>query len=213
MIRDRDRTPLPELAQIRIGGHTRSAFLVRASLAAAASVGLGAVTPLTRNALAQGTSDIAVVNYALTLEYVEAAFYAQALRSVAGMSADVRRLVVELRDNEDQHVEVLVGVVENLGAKPVEVPSLDFGGAFADEAAFLRLAAAFEDTGVEAYNGAAPLIDEVSILAAAGSIVQVEARHAALIRLERGEMPAPRAFEKASSMDEVLETVGRYLRR
>jgi len=207
-----DQIVVPELAQIEIRGHTRSAFLVRASLAAGAAMGVGAVTPFTRRALAEeGGGDVEVVNYALTLEYLEATFYAQALKQVKGMSADVKKLATEVRDNEDEHVTALSKTVEDLGDAPVEAPKVDFGQAFASEDAFLKTANIFEDTGVSAYNGAAPMIGSGDVLGAAGQIVQVEARHAALIRLTRGKPPAPKAFDEASKMEEVIEAVNPFL--
>ena len=69
-----------------------------------------------------------------------------------------------------------------------------------------------EDTGVSAYNGAATLIKSVDVLAAAGGIVQIEARHAALIRLARGKSPAPLAFDKASEMASVLNAVKPFIK-
>jgi hypothetical protein len=208
-----NQTVVPELAQIQIQGHTRSAFLVRASLAAGAVLGVGAVTPFTRKALAQsGGGDVEIVNYALTLEYLEAAFYAQALKDVKGMSADVKELATEIRDNEDEHVGALAATAKDLGGEAVKSPKVDFGKAFASEASFLKFANIFEDTGVSAYNGAAPMIESVDVLGAAGSIVQVEARHAALIRLKRGKAPAPKGFDKASSMEDVLKAVGPFVK-
>ena len=81
----------------------------------------------------------------------------------------------------------------------MKAPNVDFGNVFTSEASFLKIAKTFEDTGVSAYNGAAPTIKSGDVLAAAGSIVQVEARHAALIRLTRGKTPAPEAFDPAST--------------
>ena len=88
-----------------------------------------------------------------------------------------------------------MATIKQLGGKPVAAPGVDFGKAFANEESFLELAQTFEDTGVSAYNGAAPEIESTEVLAAAGSIVQVEARHAAAIRLLRGENPAPMGFD------------------
>jgi hypothetical protein len=56
------------------------------------------------------------------------------------------------------------------------------------------------------------MIASVEVLAAAGSIVQVEARHAAMIRLARGKAPAPSAFDKASQMDSVLAAVKPFIK-
>ena len=69
-----------------------------------------------------------------------------------------------------------------------------------------------EDTGVSAYNGAAPSIESVDVLVAAGAIVQVEARHASLIRLTRNKPPAPLAFDKASEMETVLKAVKPFIK-
>lgn len=201
----------PELAQVEISGTTRGAFLLRATMAAGAIVGVGGLSPFVGGALAQGgKGDIDILNYALTLEYLEAAFYARALGSV-NMSRDVRTLAEEIGSNEEEHVDALKAAVESAGGTPVKKPGLSFGGAFANEKTFLRFANIFEDTGVSAYNGAAPMIRSADILAAAGSIVQIEARHAALIRMQRNRPPAPRAFDKASSMEAVLKAVKPFL--
>jgi rubrerythrin len=203
----------PELAAIEIHGHgmTRSALLVRATIAAGAVYGASAVTPFVTRAMAQG-GDLEILNFALTLEYLEAAFYAQALKDTPGLSSDVKKLAKEIRDNEDEHVDALKSTIEGAGGKAVKAPKVDFGGAFKSEKSFLKLAQTFEDTGVSAYNGAAPQIEKVEILAAAGGIVQVEARHAALIRLSRGETPAPDAFDKTLETQEVLDAVGPFVK-
>jgi hypothetical protein len=202
--------PQPELANIEVHGTTRVQFLTRATLAAGAVYGASAVTPFVRSALAQ-SSDADVLNFALTLEYLEAGFYTAAVKQVNGMSADVMKLAKELRDNETAHVDALRTAIKGAGAKPVAEPMADFGNAFSSEAAFLKTANTFEDTGVSAYNGAAPSISSTEVLAAAGSIVQVEARHAALIRLARGKPPAPKAFDEASTKNEVLTAVKPFL--
>jgi hypothetical protein len=89
---------------------------------------------------------------------------------------------------------------------------VDFGDAFASEKSFLKLAQTLEDTGVSAYNGAGPAIKSADVLGAAGSIVQIEARHASLIRLARGKTPAPAAFDKTLSTDEVLAAVKPFVK-
>jgi hypothetical protein len=202
---------VPELATVEITGMTRSAFIVRGAMAAGATYGLGAVSPFVSGALAQGGGDVEIVNFALTLEYLEAAFYTEAAKKVPGLSGELAALVAEIRDNEVEHVDALTATVKQLGGKPAAVPGVDFGGAFASEGAFLKLANVFEDTGVSAYNGAATGIESVEVLAAAGGIVQVEARHAALIRLARNRPPAPLAFDKSSTVDEVLSAVKPFI--
>jgi len=205
----RDPQPAaPELAAIEIHGMSRSAFLVRSALAAGAVYGAGAVSPYVRGSLAQsGGGDVGILNFALTLEYLEAAFYAQALKDTPGLSGDIKKLATEIRDNEDEHVDALTAAIKGAGGKPVKAPGVDFGDAFASEKSFLKLAQTLEDTGVSAYNGAGPSIESAEVLGAAGSIVQIEARHAGLIRLARGETPAPDAFDKSLTTDEVLEAV------
>ncbi len=94
----------------------------------------------------------------------------------------------------------------------MKAPEVDFGDAFASEDSFLELAQTFEDTGVSAYNGAAPNLESKDLLATAGGIVQVEARHAGAIRLLRGELPSPEAFDVTLTEDEVLKAVQPFIK-
>jgi hypothetical protein len=193
----------PELAGVEVHGMTRSAFILRGTLAAGAVYGLGAVTPFVGEALAQsGGGDIGIVNYALTLEYLETAFYRGAPKR---LSRDVASYVKQLGEEESQHVDALTATVKQLGGTPAPRPTFSFPGG--GEAAFLRLAQTLEDTGVGAYNGAAPQIQSREVLAAAGSIVQVEGRHAAIIRIQRHQEPAPLAFDKPLTQSAVLAAV------
>ncbi len=203
--------PAGELAAIHVNGVTREAFLVRATLAAGATYGALSATPYIAKALAKGTSDVDILNYALTLEYLESAYYTEGIKQVKGLAADELELVKEIRDNEDAHVEALAATVKGLGGTPAAKPTFDFGAAFASPEAFLKVANTLEDAGVSAYNGAGPLISSKEVLAAAGSIVQVEARHAALIRLARGKPPAPQSFDAASTMDAILKKVAPFI--
>ncbi len=203
----------PELAAIEIRGMSRSAFLARSALAAGAVYGVGAVSPFVTGSLAQsGGGDVEILNFALTLEYLEAAYYTQGLKDTSGLSGDIKKLATEIRDNETEHVDALTAAIKGAGGKPVSAPGVDFGGAFASEKSFLKLAQTLEDTGVSAYNGAGPAIQSTDVLGAAGSIVQVEARHAGLIRLARGETPAPDSFDRALTTDEVLEAVQPFVK-
>ncbi len=188
----------------------RSAFLVRSTLAVGAAYGASAVSPFVGSALAQ-SGDVDILNFALTLEHLEAAFYTEGVKS-AGLSADTLKLARELRDNETDHVDALTKAISSAGGNPVAAPGVDFGDATKSETAFLKLAQTFEDTGVSAYNGAAPSISSPEILAAAGSIVQIEARHAALIRLANSVTPAPDAFDRALDKDAVLKAVMPFIK-
>jgi hypothetical protein len=210
---NRTPVPTPELAAIAVEGLSRGAFLTRGALATGALLGGSAVGPFVRRALAQeGGGDVDVLNFALTLEYLEATFYGRAIGKGRNLSSDTRRLVREIHANETAHVEALRSTIKQLGGRAVEAPKVGFGDVFTNERTFLQLAQTLEDTGVSAYNGAAPQIRSTEVLAAAGSIVQVEARHAALIRLMRDETPAPAAFDPALDKQNVLDAVTPFIR-
>jgi rubrerythrin len=197
----------PELAAVEVENMGRSTFLVRGALAAGALYGAAAVTPMVRKAFAQSSmGDIDILNFALTLEYLEAAFYQEGAK-VPGLSSDVAGYVKTFGEQEQEHVDALTATIGDLGGKPVKAPKVDFGDAFSSQDAFLKLAVVFEDTGVSAYNGAAPAIESKDLLATAGSIAQIEARHAAVIRLAAGDEPAPEAFDPTLTEDEVLKAV------
>jgi rubrerythrin len=203
----------PELAAVDIQGMTRQSFVLRGALAAGAVYGVGAVTPFVREAIAQGSDgDVEILNFALTLEYLEAAFYKEALSKTKGLSGDAKTLVQTIGENENEHVTALTKAVKDLGGKPAAVPKVDFGDAFSSQKSLLKLAQTFEDTGVSAYNGAAPQIQAKEILASAGSIVQVEARHAAAIRSLNGNPITDGGFDKALKMDQVLKAVQPFVK-
>jgi len=203
----------PELAAIKVHGMTRESFLLRSTLAGAAAYGTLSATGLVTKALADsGGGDVDILNFALTLELLETEFYVQAAKQVKGLSSDESKLTKELRDNEQEHVDALTATIKKLGGKPAAKPQFDFGGAFGNRATYLKTANTLEDTGVSAYNGAAPSIKSGEVLGAAGSIVQIEARHAALIRLARSKSPAPQAFDEPSDMAKVLKAVQPFIK-
>ena len=203
----------PELAAVEVEGMSRSAFMVRGALAAGAAYGAAAVAPFVGKALAQGGGDVEIANFALTLEYLEAAFYAEAVKQVEGMSRDVQALAEQLASDESEHVDALTALIKKSGGKPVAQPKVDFGNAFSSEASFLKLAGTFETTGVGAYNGAAPKIRSKEVLNAAGSIVQIEGRHVALINLKRGKSITPSgAFSKPLRRNTVLTAVKPFIK-
>ena len=194
---------------IEVIGHTRSAFLVRGALATGSLYGAGAVGSFVTRAFAQGgAGDIDILNFALTLEYLEAAFYKEGLKT-AKLSGAAKKLATEIADHEQQHVDAITQTIKKLGGKPVAAPGVKFP--FTDQKSFLKLAQVFEDTGVSAYNGAAPMISSKEVLGAAGSIVQVEARHAAAIRLLNGDNPSPAAFDPTLSKKQVLKAVKPFI--
>ena len=202
-----------DLAAIEIKGHTRQAFILRGAVAAGSVYGLATVGPFVREAIAQGGGgDVEILNFALTLEFLEATFYEEALRKTSGLSSEVNELATTLGENESEHVAALTSTIKDLGGKPGKKPAVDFGKAFASKDAFLETAQTFEDLGVGAYNGAGELIRAPKVLEAAGSIVQVEGRHAGAIRLVRGEQIAPSAFDKGLEMQEVLDAAKPFIK-
>lgn len=188
---------------------TRSEVLAKGALAVGSVYGALAVGPYVRRALAMsGGGDVEILNFALTLEYLEAKFYAEA-KSRAKPKGELKSLVDLLAEDEQQHVEALTATVKQLGGKPVAEPKFNFD--YSGTGGFLKLAQTFEDTGVSAYNGAGPLIESKEVLAAAGGIVQVEARHAAAIRLQNSEEPAPAAFDTPLDEKQVLKAVEPFI--
>ena len=178
---------------------TRASFL--------ALVGAGLTAP---RAFGDARDDLSVLQFALTMEYVSAGLYREALKAVPDLSADTKRVVEHLRDQEVEHVDALRGTITDAGGKPNDRPRLDFGSAMASEAAFLKLANTLEDTGVSGYNGAAPQFESEDFVAAFASIAQIEARHAALVRLVREKPPAPLPIDKASNQQAVRSAFGPY---
>jgi rubrerythrin len=203
-------TAAPGLEAVQIHGLTRSSFILRGAVAAGSVYGATMVSPFVRQAFAQGGGDVEILNFALTLEYLEAAFYKESAK-ISGLSDQAVALVQDFGNAEQQHVDALTNTIMQLGGKPVKAPGVDFGS-LSNEAAFLKLAVAFEDVGVSAYNGAAPAIKSTEVLAAAGSIVQVEARHAAAVRLLSKQDPAPNAFDETLNTNQVLKAVKPYVR-
>jgi rubrerythrin len=197
------------LAGVEIHGMTRSAFILRGALAAAGAYGAGAAGPFVSRALAQtAAGDVAILNFALTLEYVEAAFYKAALAN-ANLRAKLKSLATQIGQNEQAHVQALSQALQQSGASSVKAPKTSFP--VKDEASFLRLAVTFEETGVSAYNGVAPRFKSPDLLVTAGSIVQVEARHAAALHNVANQSPSPNAFDKTLAPAQVLPRVKPFI--
>jgi rubrerythrin len=168
--------------------------------------------------------DVPLLNYALTLEHLENAFYRDGLDEfseselmhadvLSAFSQSVRMEVPEylatVGDHEAAHVEALSATVEDLGGTPVSEAEYDFG--YATPSEFLAVAKALENTGVAAYAGAAPKVVDNDILAAAAGIHSVEARHAAFLNLVNGDVPFPNVVDEAKSIDEVLEIASGFI--
>jgi rubrerythrin len=181
---------------------SRGAFLAGSIASSAALLGLAAENA---DAKRQGSAkrDVAILNYALTLEYLQAAFYTEAerLKALQGRTAQAARRVGSV---ERAHVAAFQKV---LGRKAVKRPSFDFQGVTEQPKAFLKTAVAFEDLAVAAYGGQAARLHAKSAIAAAVSIHSVEARHAAWMRYLFGVNPARTAFDKPRSAPEIKRIV------
>src|SRR5579884_3284762 len=202
----------PALGAVEVHGMSRASFILRGAITAGAVYGATAVGPYVGNALAaSGSGDLDTLNFALTLEYLEADFYAHKAKSV-GLSGEAKSLAALIAGHEQQHVDALVKAIKGAGGTPVKKPTFAFP--VSDQASFLNLAYVLENTGVGAYNGAGPSLKTPAYLAAAGSIVQVEARHAAAIALLVGKAITPDGgFDKPLSRPQVLAKAGPLIKK
>jgi hypothetical protein len=188
----------------------------RKFLRAAVVVGVGsslvAFSSRDRLAVADATAnDLEILNYALTLEYLEADFYTRGVEGGVLSGRDLE-LVTPIRDHEQEHVDVLTSTVKSLGGKAAAKPKFKYpSGTFDDKAKFLATASVFEELGVTAYHGQVARVDDGDILAAAASIAGVESRHAAVIADMIDGNPFPSPFEKNKPMSDVLKAAGQFI--
>lgn len=183
-------------------GDTRRGLMKKTALAGGAMIGggsiLGAIVAGEASAAGKGRppasfgkGDIGILNYALTLEYLEAAFYNEALafhrktNFIKDRQTEVFLKTV-VRD-ENAHVKALKKV---LGSKAVAKPKFDFKGDNKSEKKFVNASFIFENEGVHAYSGQAFNVKSPKVLAAALSIVTIEARHASVIGLIKNARPS-----------------------
>jgi hypothetical protein len=170
-----------------VSGDTRLSFLRKGAVAGGAALSGGAILSalIPSTALAKGAppssfgkGDIGILNFALTLEYLERAFYNEA--TAKGKISDPKTrtfLKITTRD-ERAHVAFLK---KALGKHAVKQPKFNFHGIPADPAKFAATAYVLENTGVHAYLGQAGNIKTPAYLLAAASIVTIEARHSGAI--------------------------------
>jgi hypothetical protein len=197
----------PELAAVEVHGMSRASFILRGAMTAGAVYGASAVAPFVSSAFAATSStDLDILNFALTLEYLETDFYKHKALTV-GLSGEAKTLAALFAHEEQQHVDALTQAVKGGGGTPAKKPAFVYP--VTDQASFLKLAYTLENVGVGAYNGAGPSLTDKALLAAAGSIVQVEARHAAAIGLLTNQAVTPNGgFDKPLTKSQVLAAAG-----
>lgn len=203
-----------------VDADTRLGFLRKAGLGLGAAMSGGAVlSALAPAAMAAGSGrppasfgkgDIGILNYALTLEYLEASFYAQAVRGVSFSDPHLKALAVKIASDEATHVAFLK---KALGRHAVKEPKFDFGSAASNQSTFTATSQALENTGVAAYFGQGFNIISKSYLADAISILTVEARHAGAIGFYNdptAKAVSPEgAFDKPKTASQVLSIVNK----
>ena len=220
------------------GGHTRAGFLRKAGIGGAALVGGGALLGVPSAAFAGHADkipDADILNYALTLEYLEATFYAEALGSsgttgvparaatfdrrditrakqLARLGGRIRKSAYghlsDIRDHEITHVEFLRG---QLGAAAVGPCIFDFSAALGSVGSFLSTSQLLENTGVMAYDGAIRYVDAGDALQAGAQIATVEARHASYLNLINGASPFPSPFDQGKKPSEILAAASPFI--
>ena len=202
-------------------GLDRASFFKKAGVAGAGAVaGASLFGPFLANAEAAISSrrskanDVRILNFALTLEFLEAEFYRQAVKNNAFRNAEFREFGVVVAGHEATHVKFLRGALRTAAVKK---PRFDFKDTVTNADKFAATAQVLEDTGVRAYLGQVANVSQRGVLKAAGTIATVEARHAAWIRFLNGggaanattaQKPAPRSFDRPASERTILSAVG-----
>lgn len=200
------RSFLKYAALVGVGG----ALVASGTTALAAASPSPSASPADSGSSQFGTGDIGILNYALTLEYLEAEFYQKGL--AANILGDDAKYVTPIAAHEAAHVQALTATLQKLGATPATKPTFKFPDTtFTDKATFLKTAVTFEETGVKAYHGQVTLIKDAAILGAAASIAGVESRHAAVLNYLAQMPPVPNPVEQHATMDETLTAIKPFL--
>lgn len=185
-------------------GHTR-ADLLRGALVGGGALLAACAAPASASAASSRARDASILNFALTLEELQAAFYTEVERNRV-LRGELKRQADTVGGHERAHVRAFRDV---LGSKAIKRPHFDFGGATEGSDAFRRTAVAFEDLAVAAYKGQAPHIRSRAYLASALAIHSVEARHAAWIRRLAGKPPVAGPFDEPVSRPAATRIVAR----
>jgi len=201
------------LAEVDVGGMlaetasavsagTRASFL-RRCLGAAAGVGALLTATDAEAAIAATKNDVAILQFDLVLEYLQAGLYTEAERLDA-LTPSTLAWARVVGAHERAHVRAIKSL---LGRKTVPSPGFDYGNVTSNEQAFIKTAVAFEDLTAALLKWQAPRLDSRSILAAVVTLHSVETRHAAWIRHIVGLEPATTAFDKPASQRKMAELI------
>ncbi len=204
---------------------------------AGAALGAAATVPHVEAQTSTTITDVDILNFALNLEYLEADFYnvASSGLTIDQLGVDIsgsgnvaattggsqimwldpsglaKKMAAELAQDELTHVQLLRATISQLGGQPIAKPAINLnalGFGFGSENEFLELARIFEDIGVTAYGGAAPLIKSSVVLGAAARILAVEAEHAGSIRAVLSALQVPSTLKPLDGADIVPPPVG-----
>ncbi|KAI5851359.1 Ferritin/ribonucleotide reductase-like protein [Morchella snyderi] len=182
----------------------------------AAAMGFQVVSGAPLAARQAPITDGDILNYALTLEHLENAFYAEGLKKFtkknfidAGFTGEFYENLVIIRSDEATHVDFLQKGLTAAGAIPVKPCTYKFPGSTPEE--FVMVSGILEGVGVSAYLGAAASIMEKAYLTAAGSILTVEARHSSYIRAANKQAPFPQPFDTPLSFNQVFSLAVQFI--
>lgn len=198
------------------GEASRRAFLGKVLAGAAAATALSAAPisafassgKMVHTGASIPKSDAAILNFALTLEHLEAKFYGKAVHSMGAHGGYVHKLMTILKGDEDTHVAALTSAIHGAGYTPVKAyPKYHFGNVFGSRHTLLAFSAELESTGVHAYLGQAGNIKTPAILLTAASIVTVEARHTGAVKALMAQNPTEGAFDKGYTKEQVVKII------
>ena len=210
---------------IKTNSSRRSFFTKSAALFGASALAtkiMTAQTSVTPPTAAQ--TDLDILNYALALENLEAAYYnlyvgKYTASDYAGsnftpifgtkINGNIVSYIGAIRDHENTHVSALQSTIKSLGGIPVAPCTYSFGVNNVND--FLMTAMALENTGVMAYDGALAMITNLDVRQAAATIATVEARHASYLNVLNGALPFPSAFDTPKAKADILAIAGQFI--